>query len=118
MRAHDLGVKAGDSVRGLRRHVELNVTDAQRDRTETSIRLVAAILVAPRAGRFDEGFIFMEVEAGAVELFARLAQPLQQRAAIRYHESGVAAQHLRFAARQMELAAPDVDPHVARSGHK
>jgi hypothetical protein len=41
-----------------------------------------------------------------------LREPLQQRLAAFHHDAGVAAQHLRVAGRQMELAAPDIHPHV------
>ena len=34
------------------------------------------------------------------------------------HEPGMAAHHLRLAGRQVELAAADVDPHVADAGHQ
>src|ERR1051326_2683529 len=33
-------------------------------------------------------------------------------------QAGRAAQHLGIAGRQVELAAPDVDPHVAVAGHQ
>ena len=76
------------------------------------VRLVAADAVAPRADRLDVVVVLGEVEAGAVELLAHAGEPLQQRLAALHHDAGVAAQHLRIAGRQVELAAPDIDPHV------
>src|SRR5262249_14549158 len=34
------------------------------------------------------------------------------------HDAGMTAQHLRLAGRQVELAAPDVDPHVVVGDHQ
>ena len=34
------------------------------------------------------------------------------------HDSGVAAQHLRLAARQMKLVSADIDPHVGVRHHQ
>ena len=45
-------------------------------------------------------------------------EPLEQRLAALDHDAGLAAQHLRLAARQMELAAADVHPHVVVHHHQ
>src|SRR6185503_4775730 len=45
-------------------------------------------------------------------LLAHAGKPLQQRLAALHHDAGMAAQHLRIAGRQVELAAPDINPHV------
>ena len=56
--------------------------------------------------------VLAEIEARAVELLAHVGKPREQRLAALHHDAGVAAQHLRIAGRQVELAAPDIDPHV------
>jgi len=43
----------------------------------------------------------------------RLGQAIEQHGAVRDNQSGDAAQHIRLPGRQMELAYPDIDPHVA-----
>ena len=44
------------------------------------------------------------------------SQPLEQGRAVRQHQAGDAAQDLDPAGRQMELALPDIDPHVVGAG--
>ena len=45
-------------------------------------------------------------------------QSIEQRLAPGDDERGIATQHLRFAARQVELAAADIDPHVVVGRHQ
>ncbi len=57
-------------------------------------------------------------ELGTVELFLDRGEPDQQLVSVRQHEPDHTAQHQRFAGRQMELAATDIDPHVLNAGHQ
>ena len=82
------------------------------------VRLVQADGVAPRAGRLDVVVVLAEVELGVGELRLHAGEPLQQRLAAFDHDAGLAAQHLRLAGRQMELAAADVHPHVVVHHHQ
>src|SRR5208337_4726273 len=52
------------------------------------------------------------------EPFASSFEAANERLAIGHHDSGVTAENLRWAGRQMELAAADVDPHVGWAGHQ
>ena len=69
-------------------------------------------MIAPGADRLDAVVVLGEIEARAVEFLAHVGKPRQQRLAALHHDAGMAAQHLRVAGRQMELAASDIDPHV------
>src|SRR3954462_10508604 len=112
--SYDLGIESANALRGADRHVELDIGDAERDAAEArGVRLVAAHAIAPWTSRFDMIVVLAERERGAVELFGDRCQPAEQGFAARDDEAGMAAQHLRLAARQMKLAAADVDPHVA-----
>ena len=59
-----------------------------------------------------------EVELGVGELRLHRGQPFEQRLAALDDDAGLAAQHLRLAGRQMELAAADVHPHVVVHHHQ
>ena len=72
--------------------------------------------VAPRADGLDAIVALAEVELGAFERLAHLRQAIEQRRAVRHHQSDDAAQHVGLADRQMELAHADIDPHQARAG--
>jgi hypothetical protein len=61
--------------------------------------------------------VLLEGELRALELFRHGGEPGEQRLAARDHQRGVAAQHLRLAGRQVELAAPDIHPHVGVGRH-
>ena len=116
--ADDLAVKPRDTVGGPHRHVEFDIRDAKRDATEPFIRRKASDAISPRTPGLDEPFLLDEIEARPFQPFANSSQPPDQRLAIRHHDSGVTAQNLRLIGRQMELAAPDIDPHVGGAGHQ
>ena len=59
-----------------------------------------------------------ERERGAVEFFGDGREPAEQRLAAGDDDAGMAAQHLRLAARQMKLASADIDPHVGVGHHQ
>src|SRR5215510_808705 len=112
-------VESRDAARGADRHVELDIGHAERDASEArKVGLVAANPVAPWAGRLDVVVMLREGEPGALELLAHRGKPIEQRRAAGDDEAGMAAQDLRLVGRQMELAAPDIDPHVVVRGHQ
>ena len=78
---------------------------------------MAAHAIAPGAHHLDEIIVLAETEAGAFESGPYIRQPLEQRGAVRNDQSDMAAQHLRMTGGQMELAAPDVHPHVVVGRH-
>jgi hypothetical protein len=86
--------------------------------TEPFIRRKASDAISPRTRGLDEPFLLDEIEARPFQPFANSPQPHHQRFAIRYYDSSVTAQNLRLIGRQVELAAPDIDPHVGSAGHQ
>ena len=82
------------------------------------IRFITAYAIAPGAGRLDIVVMFPIRELRSFEPLRDRSEPFEQRLASGDDEAGMAAQHLRIAARQMELAAPDIDPHVAVGDHQ
>ena len=74
--------------------------------------------VAPRTRRLDVIVVLLESKPRALERLPHLAEPLQQRLAIGHDQADVAAQTLRLAGDQVELAAADIDPHVVDAGHQ
>ncbi len=70
-------------------------------------------MIAPGADRLDVIIVFAEGEFGA-----NRRQPFEQRGTPRDHKAGMAAQHLRFATRQMKLVAADIDPHIGVGHHQ
>src|ERR1700722_1612055 len=118
-RAHDLLIEAPDTIGGLGRHVKFHVADAECNRAKAlAVGLITSDAVAPRTGRLDILVVLLKVEARAVEKFAHFAQALHQRLPIRNHDANAPAHYLRFPAGKMELAAPDVDPHIDGAGHQ
>ena len=125
-RAHHLRVEARDAVGRARRHVEVDVDDAELDRAELRRRRVAAHALAPRAGRLHaalllrEGKLVRQLRHDALHLLAGVLQALRQVVEARDDEAGRAAQHLGLrrhrAARQVALRAAEVDPHVLEAG--
>ena len=62
--------------------------------------------------------VFDEGEARVAQQALHPAEPLQQRLAVGDHEADPSTQALRPGhRRQMELAAPDIDPHIVDAGH-
>src|SRR6266567_8515174 len=103
---HDLRIESADALRGPRRHLELDIGDAERDASETrGIRLIAAHPIAPGTGCLDVVVALAERKRGAVELLCDRREPIEQGVAARDDDPGMAAQHLWHAAWQMKLAA-------------
>ncbi len=117
-RVERLAVEFDDAVGRSARHVELHVGHAEPHLAKARARRVAADAIAPRAGRLDVVVMLLEAEAGSVQRLAHGGQAAHQRLPVRNDQPRVAAQHLRLAGRQVELAAADVDPHVADAGHQ
>ena len=112
-------IELGDALRGADRHVELDIGNAERDAAEAlRVGLVQADGVAPGAGGLDVIVVLGESEFGAVEPRLDVGEPRQQRLAAFDDDAGLAAQHLRLAGRQMELAAADIHPHVVVHHHQ
>src|SRR5882757_6267351 len=115
--AHHVAIEPRNPVSGPFRHVEFDISDAERDAAETFIRRVTADAIPPRTSGLDESLVFLEIEARSGEPFASPSEPRNERLAIGNHDSSMTAHHLRRRSRQMELVAADVDPHVGRPGH-
>ena len=94
-RTEDLGVEPGDTLGGAGRNA-----------------------IAPRTGRLDVIVVLGESELRALERLAHIAEPSQQRLAIGHDQADLAAQPLRLACDQVELAAADIHPHVVDAGHQ
>ena len=106
-------------LRGPEGDVELDIGDAERDAPEPrGVRLVAAHAIAPGTYRLDMVVVLAEGEGGAGQFGGDGGEPLEQGLAAGDDDAGMAAQHLRRAARQMKLAAADIDPHVAVGHHQ
>ena len=54
----------------------------------------------------------------AVEFPRHQREPVEQGLAARDDDPGMAAEHLRLAARQMKLASADIDPHIGVGHHQ
>ncbi len=72
--------------------------------------------VAPGRDGLDAIIAFAEIEARPRERLAHAGKPLQQGRAIGQHQARDPAQDLAAAGRQMELALPDIDPHIVGAG--
>jgi hypothetical protein len=118
-RTDHAAIEGADPLCRSDRHVELDIGNAEPDAAEAcGIRLVHAHAIAPRAGRLDEVVVGLKPEFCIGEFLLDRREPLQQRLPSLHHDAGDAAQHLRLAARQVELAAPDIDPHVGVGHHQ
>ena len=118
-RSEDRRIELRDAFGGADRHVELDIRNAERDAAEAlRVRLVAAHAIAPRTDRLDVVVVLLESELGAFELRLHAREAVEQCRAPLDHEPGVAAHDLRLAARQVKLAAPDIDPHVGVGDHQ
>jgi len=73
--------------------------------------------IAPGARRLDVVVVLGKTEARSRRPLAHGGEPVEQGRAAGDHDAGMAAQDLRIAGRQVELAAPDIDPHVAVAHH-
>ena len=60
--------------------------------------------------------VLLAVELGVGELFLGFAKTLAKLLERRNDQTDMAAQHIRVAGRQMELALADIDPHVVGAG--
>src|SRR5260370_1186586 len=110
-------VCAGLRLTSARADVEMDVGQAEGDGAEAvRVRGVTMDAIAPWRDSLDAIVAFAEIEAGPFQRLARLGQPLQQGRAVRQHQAGDAAQDLDPAGRQMELALPDIDPHIVGAG--
>src|SRR6202030_3235743 len=97
-----------DAVGGPFRHGELDIAHAEIDRAKPLfIGLVEAEFVAPWASRLDILVVLLAVELSVGELFLGLAEALAQLFERRDDEAHMAAQDVRVAGRQMELALAD-----------
>src|SRR6266542_5964291 len=113
-RAHDFAVESRDAARRAGTHVERDIGHTQHDTAKAAlVRRMHVDAVAPWADRLDAIVVFAEVELRSVQRLTHLGQAIEQRGAVRDNQSGDAAQHIRLPGRQMELAYPDIDPHVA-----
>ncbi len=112
--AHHLAIETDDALRRAGTDVELDIGHAQHDAAEAAlVRRMHVDAVAPWAGGLNAVVAFAEVKLRFLQRLAQVYQALEQRGAVRHHQSGDAAQHVRLAGWQMELAHPDIDPHVA-----
>src|SRR6266404_4416295 len=116
-RAHDVAIETRDAVRRAGTNVELDVGHPQHDAAEAGLVWRMNVdAVAPGADGLDAVVAFAEVEFRSFQRLAHLRQALEQRGAIRHDYPGDATQHVGLPSRQMELAHPDIDPHVAGAG--
>src|SRR5262249_31932271 len=116
-RAHHLAIETRNAMRGAGTDVERDVRHAQHDTAKAvRVRRMHVDAVTPRADRLDTIVAFAEVELRSFQWLAYLRQAIEQRGAVRDDQSGDAAQHVRLPGRQMKLAYPDIDPHVAGAG--
>src|SRR5262245_19089146 len=116
-RAHDVAIETRDAVRRAGTDVELDIGHPQHDAAEAGlVRRMNVDAVAPGADRLHAVVAFAEVEFRSFQRLAHLRQALEQRGAVRHDQAGDAAQHVGLPSRQMELAHPDIDPHVAGAG--
>ena len=60
--------------------------------------------------------MLLAIEFAALEPVLDHGEPLAQILEARHDEPDMAAQHVRVALRQMELALADIDPHVVGAG--
>ena len=116
---HDLRIEIGNALRRPEGDIEFDIGDAERDAPEPrGVRLVAAHAIAPGTYRLDMVVVLAEGEGGAGELCGDGGEPVEQGLAAGDDDAGMTAQHLRRTARQMKLAAADIDPHVAVGHHQ
>src|SRR5215468_1668938 len=116
-RTHDLAIETRDAVHRAGTDVERDIGHPQHDAAEAGlVRRMNVDAVAPGADRLHAVVAFAEVEFRSFQRLAHLRQTLQQRRTIRHDQAGDAAQHVGLPSRQMELAHPDIDPHVAGAG--
>ncbi|MNC87912.1 hypothetical protein D3C83_36860 [compost metagenome] len=79
---------------------------------------MAAIAVAPRAGRLDEAVLLLPGKARLRQQRRHFLQPALERSEIGHDDADVPAQHLGAARRHVNLGAADVDPHVLDASHE
>ncbi|MBA7480156.1 hypothetical protein ES707_15603 [subsurface metagenome] len=117
--SHDLGIEGRDALRRSERHVEFDIGNADRNRSEARfVRLIDTHPVAPGAGRRDMVVVLAIAKGGAFQFGRHRCKPGEQGLAAGNDEGRMPAQHLRLAAGQMELAAADIHPHVAVGHHQ
>src|SRR5712692_10126368 len=112
LRAHELRIESRDPIGRSLGHVEFNIGNPECYLAEALTRRVRAEAVSPWTRRLNESVALVAFETSSVEIFASLRQALRQGFTIRHHDPDMAAQHLRFAGGQVELAASHIDPHV------
>ena len=78
---------------------------------------MAEEVIAPRTDRLDMIVVLGEVELRSLERLAHALEPAQEGFSIGHHEADPAAQVLWRSGDQVELAAPDIDPHIVDAGH-
>jgi hypothetical protein len=75
---------------------------------------MAADSVAPKARRLEEFLVLSKVEARAFETRSNSSQAHQPCFSVRQDDANTTAQCWWIVCRAVELAAADVNPHVAR----
>src|ERR1700722_13066514 len=116
---HDLWIKLANAFRGARRHLELDIGDAERDAPEArGVRLITAYAIAPGTRRLDMIVVLAKGKFRAFQFLRDRGETVEHGLAARDEEPGMAPQHLRLAAWQMKLAPADIDPHIVVRRHQ
>ena len=117
--ADDLLIEPRNARQRAMRDIEFDIRHAERDAAKLfGIRAMAAHAIAPGAGHIHMIFRFNEGILRAFQPAPRAIQPMQQLRAIRQHQARCAAQYLRGAAWQMELADAGIGPHIINARHQ
>ena len=117
--ADDLLIEACNARQRAMRDIKFDIRHAERDAAELfGIRAMAAHAIAPGAGHIHMILSLGEAILRAFQPAPRAIQPMQQLRAIRQHQARCAAQYLRGAAWQMELADAGISPHIVNACHQ
>src|SRR5438067_392130 len=117
--SHKFWIEGANAFGGPARYLEFDIGNAECDAPEArGIWFIAAQAIAPGTCRLDVVVVLAERERGAAKLLCDRREPIEQGLTARNDNAGMAPQHLRVSARQMKLAAADIDPHVAVGHHQ
>ena len=117
--ADDLLIEPRNARQRTRGHIEFDIRHAERDAAKLfGIRAMAAHPIAPRASHIHMILSRGEAILRAFQPAPCAIQPMQQLRAIRQHQARCAAQYLRGAAWQMELADAGIGPHIINARHQ